>query len=193
VCTIKGCSNKHLARGWCAKHYSRWQRFGDPNYTVIAASDLTLEDKLRWHGWTVTESGCWEFDGGKSKGGYGALTLNNHNIKAHRVAYELWVGPIPEGLVVRHFVCDNPPCINPDHLRVGTTKDNSQDMVRAGRGYKVKGSLRSNSKLTELEALAIKNNTTNTQKQLAKLYGISASVVCSIRTGTSWRHLPDRA
>jgi len=78
---------------------------------------------------------CWEWSAGKFKQGYGAFGIDKKMVNTHRVAYELFVGPIPEGLCVLH-TCDNPSCVNPNHLFLGTQKDNIQDMVKKGRCYK---------------------------------------------------------
>lgn len=77
--------------------------------------------------------GCWLWTASLTNKGYGEFRLNEPSpILAHRVAYELAHGPIPPGLFVCHH-CDNPPCVRPDHLFLGTQKDNAQDMVRKGR------------------------------------------------------------
>lgn len=76
---------------------------------------------------------CWEFTNKKRSGpGYGAFTWNNECITVHRAAYQLWRGPIPDGLLVCH-TCDNKICFNPDHLFIGTMKDNVADMIQKGR------------------------------------------------------------
>jgi hypothetical protein len=81
----------------------------------------------------VDRSGdCWEWRGGRIPQGYGAVWINGQNHPAHRVAWELTVGPIPPGLMVLHR-CDNPPCVNPAHLWLGTQADNMADKVRKGR------------------------------------------------------------
>jgi hypothetical protein len=74
---------------------------------------------------------CWEWTRATTKG-YGAFRVNGKTVQAHRFAYELAMGPIPEGLELRH-TCDNPPCVRPDHLIPGTSKENTQDMLCRGR------------------------------------------------------------
>lgn len=75
---------------------------------------------------------CWEFMGALTAAGYGLVGYQGRLVYAHRLAYELAVGPIPDGLRILH-TCDNPPCCNPAHLRAGTAADNSRDMVAKGR------------------------------------------------------------
>jgi len=120
---------KKRTRGLCSKHYARWLKYGDCAANKLPQrSDAPVSEKLTLIGWTVTDSGCWEWAGSRTQGGYGRLG----GVKTHRLAYEAWVGPIGEGLVVRHK-CDNPPCINPEHLETGTHKDNMQDMYARNR------------------------------------------------------------
>jgi DNA-binding Xre family transcriptional regulator len=81
----------------------------------------------------VDRSGdCWLWTGARRPLGYGALKVDGHVLHAHRVAYELVYGEIPAELVVLH-TCDNPPCVNPAHLRLGTRSDNTRDMYAKGR------------------------------------------------------------
>ena len=75
---------------------------------------------------------CWEWQGTRNKHGYGTLTYDHRTAKAHRIAYQISFGSIPEGRQVLHY-CDNPPCINPEHLFLGTAKDNVHDALRKGR------------------------------------------------------------
>lgn len=77
--------------------------------------------------------GCWEWTGGRNPSGYGRVQLGSNWYLAHRVAWVLANGSIPEGMFICHH-CDNPPCVRPDHLFVGTAKDNSHDMAAKGRG-----------------------------------------------------------
>lgn len=75
---------------------------------------------------------CWEWQCARQLNGYGHLSFHGETTSAHRVAYELAHGPIPDGLIICHR-CDNPPCCNPAHLFIGTHKDNTQDAVTKGR------------------------------------------------------------
>lgn len=93
-----------------------------------------LMEKVVWNG---DEHECWEWQGGCDRvrdltRGYGRFWLNGRMESAHRVAYEEFIGPVPEGQFVLHD-CDNPPCVNPVHLYAGTNSDNQADRVRRGR------------------------------------------------------------
>lgn len=110
---------------------------------------------------------------------------------AHRFAYSVLVGPIPEGLFVCHS-CDNPACVNPEHLFLGTSKDNNQDCARKGRNKASKGRGIANirAKLTESDVLAIRaipKEIKNTH--IAKQYGVSDVAVSYIRLRRTWRHI----
>jgi len=82
-----------------------------------------------------TPAGCWEWTRGRFRSGYGAAYVDGRQQVAHRVAYEIVKGPIPAGMYVCHR-CDNPPCINPDHLWLGSHRENMHDAIRKGRSSK---------------------------------------------------------
>jgi hypothetical protein len=77
-------------------------------------------------------TGCWLWTKARGKKGYGQIWIVDKFIRVSRASYEIFVGPIPEGLIVMHK-CDNPPCFNPDHLKAGTQKENIRDAVEKGR------------------------------------------------------------
>lgn len=86
----------------------------------------------------VDKSGdCWEWVGYLNEKGYGKFRLNNKLQRAHRISYALKYGAIPEGMLVCHR-CDNPKCVNPEHLFIGTTTDNARDSISKGRRPKMK-------------------------------------------------------
>lgn len=98
-------------------------------------------------------SGCWLWVSAYFTNGYGYVTDGGRNRRASRVAYELFCGPIPKGLLVRHS-CDNKSCVNPAHLLVGTDQDNSNDAVRRGRV--AKGERAGRAKLTDAQVAEIR-------------------------------------
>ena len=128
---------------------------------------------------------CWEWTACKSSDGYGSFKLNYQNLGAHRVAYTLAKGEIPEGLIVRH-TCDNPVCCNPDHLILGTLAQNNAD--RQERNRQAKGKQNGKSKLTEEQAMEIYNSSLS-HYELSKLYNISKRNVSSIKCKKIWKHI----
>src|SRR5882724_6527129 len=129
VCSIPECGNDFLARGLCKLHYYRWKRQGNP--LIVIAKNNTEEDF-----WSKVEIGedneCWLWQTGKDDDGYGAFWWNNRQVKAHRFSWEIFNGPIRDGLQVLHD-CDTPSCVNPCHLFLGTTQDNTADRYSKGR------------------------------------------------------------
>lgn len=154
-------------------------------FKVVTDADLlkaTLFNRSR-----LAENGCWEWVGYKASGGYGAISQGGKNVRAHRVSYEAYNGPIPKGMVVRH-TCDNPACINPDHLILGTQRQNVADREARGR-RDVKGSQIGTSKLSEQDVMEIRASTDSTA-DIAARYGVDKSNIWLIRAGKSWKHLP---
>lgn len=128
---------------------------------------------------------CWEWRKGRVEQGYGRLSLGRGEVRAHRHAYSLAFGAIPEGLFVLHK-CDNPPCCNPAHLFAGTHDDNMADMAAKGRS--LQGERHHKSKLTDDEVRAIRADG-RMQIEIAEAFGVTQGLVGMIKRGELWKHV----
>ncbi|WP_439212545.1 HNH endonuclease signature motif containing protein [Duffyella gerundensis] len=133
------------------------------------------------------DNGCINWTGNRTAFGYGSIRMNNRTVRTHRLSYELAKGPIPEGLIIRHK-CDNPSCINPDHLEVGTTKDNARDRCERGRSVIVKGEATGSCKLKECQVRDILLSKAS-HAELGRKYGVVPATIHAIRTRRTWRHI----
>jgi hypothetical protein len=137
--------------------------------------------------------GCWNWIGRRNALGYGFLKALNgrRQVRAHRISWELHFGPIPDGLAVLHR-CDNPPCVRPDHLFLGTQTDNMRDMWTKGRGRSDwtthRGAGNGRAKLSEADVLAIRAST-ESGVALARQYGVTKCSISAVRLQRTWRHL----
>lgn len=129
-------------------------------------------------------SGCWLWDGGYSGSGYGRFNVRGKMVQAHRFSYERYVGAIPDDLFVCHR-CDVRPCVNPDHLFVGTQSDNLRDMVAKGRDNPVCGEANWKARLTEVDVAAIRADA-RSLREIGIDYGIDKSYVWKIKRGWEW-------
>ena len=137
-CLIDGCVRKHSALGYCATHHRRIMRHGDPNYMSRKEPKFgTLKERFDKSYIVNKATGCWEWDCQLFSTGYGKIEYNDEIGKrkctpAHRLSYRLYKGEIKDALQVCHK-CDNRKCVNPEHLWLGTQKDNVLDMLQKGR------------------------------------------------------------
>jgi hypothetical protein len=147
----------------------------------------------RFLGHVEKTDGCWLWRG-ESKRGYGSLRIGCVTHRAHRLSYEIFKGPIPGGMVVCH-TCDNPACVNPDHLFVGTQQDNIKDAWSKGRVRLPRdGEKNPASKLTAAQVLDIRARLCGKRGELSALareYGVSSSLIAQIRDRLTWRWLCD--
>jgi len=132
------------------------------------------------------ESGCWEWQGGKSGKNYGSICINGKNWLAHRLSYNTLVGLIPKGKHVLHN-CDNPPCINPSHLYIGTAQDNMNDKYARGRSNHC-GEDHLDTPLLASDIRRIRRLKKDyTLKELGAMYGVSHIAIWKIVHRRSWK------
>ena len=134
-----------------------------------------------------TAKGCLEWTGYRDKHGYGRLARGGKHggvIKAPRAAYELARGPIPPGKSVLHS-CDNPPCVEPSHLFLGTKKDNTQDMLAKGRESRLTGTANPRTKMSDATVQAMRERAAAGESlaSLGREYGIASKHVWAIVAG----------
>jgi hypothetical protein len=167
---------------------------------------ITFNAQRFWE--KVDRSGdCWVWTAHRGPQGYGACYVLRDGAKsqmgAHRVSWMIAHGPIPDGMFVCHR-CDNPPCVRPDHLFLGSPRDNSQDAAKKGRmasGERhttrlhperiARGARLPQTKLTEDDVREIRRElaASTPERHLARRYGVSKSLIWSIKTRRSWRHV----
>lgn len=158
--------------------------------------DISQEWILRFNAkWKKDEAtGCWVWTAAQASKGYGEIKIpkTRRQIPAHCLSYLIHRGPIPAGTCVLHS-CDNPPCVNPEHLFLGTKKDNAMDMVSKKRH--LYGQMHPNSKLTEAQVLKILSLIAAglPQVMIAQMYHVNQMLISRIKHGERWAHLqPDR-
>ena len=155
---------------------------------------LTDADAIRfWSGAEITSAdSCWVWKRKTGKRGYGQTSVyqnrKSRTALAHRVAWQLTYGEIPEGMHVCHR-CDNPSCVNPSHLFLGSPFVNVHDMITKGRRVLVRGESSPNSKLTIDQVRWIRANSDRSTGELARQLAISRQSVRDVIAGRTWKHV----
>lgn len=188
ICSISGCGGPVRARGWCSKHYQRWRNHGDPLTMLKPQSpNGTL---LAWLSDTVASAdrsqGCIRWPFGFSNKGLGVVLFEGQRRYAPQIALQFDGKPRTDEAPWALHHCDNPACINPDHLYWGTHAENTADMVNRGR--QARGERSALSKITAQDALAIYTDSRSVAA-IASAFGLGLSQVRRIRRGESWAHV----
>ena len=193
ICSIEGCEKPAEARCLCNTHYMQQRR---ANLLPIGTRARGTTEERFWR--FVDKSGeCWLWLGSsRTQKGYGLLPKvggsKGKSVLAHRLSYQIHKGEIPEGMVVMHS-CDNPSCVNPDHLSVGTQSQNILEAIAKGRKVLPKlphpsGIDHPFSKLTEENVHEIRSSPIM-DTVFAKRFGVAPSTVRRARIGLAWGNL----
>jgi hypothetical protein len=195
-CSIENCENKYSGKGFCQKHYDNNKNHGDPLAGKTNSQSKAGTKEYISENSEIDINGCWIWKRSKIKG-YGYPGFKGKSIRAHRLSYLTFVGEIPNNLHVLHN-CDNPPCVNPKHLFLGTHQDNMKD--RNNKNRQAKGENQGNSKLLQKEVDEIRilwsaelaerakgKGAQLTQKELAKRFGVSQMQISDILNNKSWK------
>ncbi len=184
-CLVEGCESLSInRRGYCNPHYIRWRKTGDP-----IDRRPTPVDRF-WASIEKTET-CWIWTSHFNDAGYGTLSINKKHVRAHRFSYELHYGVDPGELFVCHH-CDNPACVRPDHLFLGTHEDNMADMSAKDRAGRVIGDANLRQKLTAEDVQCIRSlkDSGRTQADVARENRVAPSTISRIWAGKRRESVP---
>lgn len=189
-CSFDGCDKKVKANGLCNAH--NLQRLNGETLRPLQVQfhGLTEEARFLKRVNVKTKDECWEWVGSQKAGWHGQWRNAAGKIElTHRASWRLFKSEIPGGLFVLHK-CDNPLCVNPNHLFLGTQSDNLRDMWNKGRAHPgvSRGEKHGMSKLTA-EAVADIRSSQLSGVELAKLYGVTTTTICDVRKRRIWKHV----
>lgn len=184
TCSVEGCEKVSRARGYCNMHYLRLTRTG----TLEARKSIPLYDKLFSQLKLVGD--CWEWQGYLMANGYGVIVDVRAKKLVHRAMYEIIHGPIPDGLFCCHR-CDNPKCCRPEHLFLGTHRENMDDMDSKGRRRAPKGVQHPRAKVSDDDVLLMRQMYSEGVMivDIAKRFPVVPCTVSAIVNHKTWRHL----
>lgn len=193
ICSVDGCGEKRDSLGFCSIHYWRVKKYGEPGPAhKLRQRGVPIKDRLLL-GRRINEgTGCWEWTRGtRGKMKYGTLCVGGKNEGVHRLSAHVFHGfDLRSPMLICHS-CDNPLCFNPDHLFVGTHKDNSDDKFKKGRDTYLSGEDHPNSKYSikqvrEIRRLRAKGMTL---PEISKRTGVKWNTVQAVCSGHHWKNV----
>lgn len=193
-CSVADCENQARsgASRYCEKHYYRLRRHGDTSVRLPASRPESFDEVFTRLVPVGRADECWEWKGSINSNGYG--TVGARREYAHRYVYRHMVGEIPSGYVVRHYICDNPPCVNPRHLRVGTHRENREDA--ASKMRHAFGGRMPQAKLSDSDVICARlqrRQDSTPYVELAAQFGVSPQQISKAVRGLGWAHVPSDA
>jgi hypothetical protein len=195
MCCIKECDKEAFVKGLCKAHYDRLRTGRDMTKPVRQVIRNASDEDRFMAKVNKVESGCWEWNASRTPLGYGQFRYKGQRELSHRVSWMLFKGEIPtdsnhyQTMGVLHK-CDNPCCVNPEHLFLGDQSANMADAGSKQRWGKPRTSGESHGRalMTEDDVRAIRASTISIRK-LAAQYNLSAGAVQHIRKRRSWKHV----
>ena len=191
ICCIKECNLPVVALGLCNKHWRRNKKFGSPEAVSSHSGlfrGLTAEERFARS--IVKTDGCWLWKASKDKNGYGIFRGSLAGVlftRAHRFSYAMHTGDLLVGMHALH-TCDNPSCVNPEHLFSGTNADNMRDKTEKGRSRVPIGEQNGHAILTERQVRRILKDP-RPYAEIAAQYKVATSTIGSIKQRHSWKHI----
>lgn len=202
TCSIEDCDRPSVARGWCSKHWQRWQRHGDPLIVHPPKGPDPVDP------WTRIDvrgpDECWPWTHRTDADGYGLQKIAGIGWRVARWVLTQKIGRDMLPTEVTRHTCDNPPCCNPAHLIAGEAVDNTRDMLTRGRhihgeahwakrnSTKVQGMNNGEAKLTDADVIQIRQRyATGMERQvdLADEFGVAQTRISSIVLRKTWKHV----
>ena len=196
LCTVNDCPKNATARGWCGTHYTRWRKYGDPNFTRIRSKLLTLSETVsaELSKAVTVESGCLLVKPNSVYGyryvGFGGKVRRLHRmVLENELGFELY----PDQMACHR--CDNRRCVNIEHLYLGDAQSNVDDMIGAGSNYSfevLRGNSSPNSKLIESDVLTIRafyGANFLTKTDLSDVFDVSELTISDVINRKTWKHI----
>lgn len=190
ICSIVGCETKTFLKGWCSKHYYRWRRHGNPEILLTRMGEGDTFEERFWSrvDKTPNPKGCWVWKGNTYKKGYGTTKYKGRQYGTHILSWFLAHGKMPEKHVLHY--CDNPPCVNPEHLHEGTNAENVQEKIernRQAKGEKIHTCKLNESQVKEIKILLATTNLK--QKEVGDMFGVHYVTIGQIKAGKTWKYV----